>query len=73
MGTVVLALAQSASAQESQVKAQKINPNSSVKSTLTGGGGSCVIIEQNGHTYKVCPYKATPEIQSAIQALEGNK
>ncbi len=66
-------LPQNSRAEKPKVTVNKIDPNASVKDTL-GSGDDCGIIVQDGNTYKVCPYKVTPETQSAIRsAIQGLK
>jgi hypothetical protein len=65
-------LPQSSIANEEKVTVRKVDPKSSVRDAFRNSKGDCAIIVQNGHSYEICPYKVTPEIQSAVRsAIEG--
>jgi hypothetical protein len=65
---VVVAPRDSSRSGDSKLTINKIDPNASVKDTLSGSGEDCRIIVQDGKNYKVCPYKVTPEIESAARS-----
>lgn len=57
-----------AGADDAKVKVEKLDPSSTVTTSLQNSDPSCAVIYQDGNYYRICPNIVSPEIMAIVKA-----